>query len=139
LPEGSEDFDELRLLCASKVPLRGFIGIELGLVGTAGAGGFIRLPEILVRVVDASPCHEALLRLLPGSRWIRGRRADERVTSLRPRLPTTAMTIALVARLVEHTRDTSPPRAKLPGSPPVARAPARKRAPVTGPALASPA
>jgi len=114
LPEGSDRFDELRLLCAPKIPLRGFVGIEVGLVGTQGIGGLIHLPELLVRAVDATPCHEALLRLLPGSRWMRGRRADERVTSLRPRLPTVAMTAALVTRLIEHVRDTSPPRAQLP-------------------------
>ena len=30
LPEGSDHFDELRLLCAPRLPLRGFVGIELG-------------------------------------------------------------------------------------------------------------
>jgi hypothetical protein len=114
LPEGSDRFDELRLLCAPKVPLRGFTGIEIGLVGVSGLGGFIYLPEVLVRVVDASPCHEAFVKRLPGVRWMRGRRADERVVCLRPRLPTASMTTALALRLLERATDAAPPRTRLP-------------------------
>jgi hypothetical protein len=109
LPEGGAAFDELRLLCAPKVPLRGFVGIEAGLVAVMGAGGFFYQPEVLVRVIDASPCHEAFRKLRPGARWLRGRRAEERVMSLVPRLPTLAMTAALAARLIEHARDLAPP------------------------------
>ena len=100
LPAGSDQFDELRLLCTPKLPLRGLAGIEVGLVAIGGLGGRIHLPEVLVRVIDSSPAHEAFLALMPGSRWVRGRRADERVASIRPRLPTLAMTIALTSRLL---------------------------------------
>jgi hypothetical protein len=109
LPEGGDTFDELRLLCAPRVPLRGFIGIEVGLVPIAGAGGYFFVPEILVRVIDASPCHDAFRALRPGARWVRGRRAEERVMSVAPRLPNVAMTTALTARLLEQARDTAPP------------------------------
>jgi hypothetical protein len=109
LPDGGDAFDELRLLCAPKVPLRGFVGIEVGLVAVTGTGGFFYLPEVLVRVIDASPCHDAFGKLRPGARWVRGRRAEERVMSLSPRLPTLAMTAALAVRLVEHARDLAPP------------------------------
>ena len=109
LPDGAKAFDELRLLCAPRVPLRGFVGIELGFVAVAGGGGFFRLPEVLVRVIDASPCHDAFRHLRPGARWLRGRRAEERVMSLAPRLPTLAMTTALTLRLIEHARDLAPP------------------------------
>jgi hypothetical protein len=109
LPDGGDAFDELRLLCAPKVPLRGFVGIEVGLVAVTGVGGFFYLPELLVRVIDASPCHEAFRKLRPGARWVRGRRAEERVMSLTPRLPTSAMTAALAVRLIEHARDLAPP------------------------------
>ena len=109
LPDGGSAFDELRLLCAPKVPLRGFVGVEVGLVAVTGGGGLFYLPEILVRVIDASPCHEAFRKLRPGARWVRGRRAEERVTSVAPRLPTLAMTTALAVRLIEHARDLAPP------------------------------
>jgi hypothetical protein len=105
LPLGSSQFDELRLLCAPKVPLRGLAGIEVGLVHVGGLGGSIYLPEVLVRVIDGSPAHEAFLQRMPGSRWVRGRRADERVTSLKPRIPTMAMTTMLVARLLEQATE----------------------------------
>ena len=105
LPEGGNDFDELRLLCAPKLPRRGFVGIEVGVVGVTGLGGAIALPEVLVRVIDASPCHEAFRTRLPRARWVRGRKSDERVTSLSPRLPTLAMTAALAARLIECAVD----------------------------------
>jgi hypothetical protein len=106
LPLGSDQFDELRLLCTPKVPLRGLAGIEVGLLAVGGIGGSIHLPEVLVRVIDGSPAHEAFLALMPGSRWVRGRRADERVTSLRPRLPTLAMTTALTVRLLERAAES---------------------------------
>jgi len=105
LPLGSDQFDELRLLCTPKVPLRGLAGIEVGLVAAGGIGGAIYLPEVLVRVIDGSIAHQAFLELMPGSRWVRGRRADERVASLRPRLPTLAMTTALTARLLEQAAE----------------------------------
>jgi len=105
LPAGSDQFDELRLLCTPKVPLRGLAGIEVGLVAAGGLGGRIHLPEVLVRVIDGSPAHEAFLAMMPGSRWVRGRRADERVASIRPRLPTLAMTIALTTRLLERATE----------------------------------
>jgi len=122
LPDGAEAFDELRLLCAPRVPLRGFVGIEIGFVAVAGAGGFFRLPEVLVRVMDASPCHDAFRHLRPGARWLRGRRAEERVLTLAPRLPTLSMTTALALRLIEHARDLAPPSiARADAPPPVER------------------
>jgi hypothetical protein len=108
LPLGSQQFDELRLLCTPKLPLRGLAGIEVGLVAAGGIGGSIYLPEVLVRVIEGSPAHEAFLARMPGSRWVRGRRADERVTSLRPRLPTLAMTTGLLIRLLEQATDVAP-------------------------------
>jgi hypothetical protein len=109
LPDGGDAFDELRLLCAPRVPLRGFVGIEVGFVAVTGAGGFFRMPEVLVRVIDASPCHDAFRHLRPGARWLRGRRAEERVMTLTPRLPSLAMTTALALRLIEGARDLAPP------------------------------
>jgi hypothetical protein len=97
---GSDQFDEVRLLCVPRRALKGLGGIEIGLLPANGAGGRVDWPEILVRTVDASPCHRALASLLPRRPWTPGRRAHERVTWLRPALPTSAMTVALARRLV---------------------------------------
>src|SRR5258708_4248287 len=148
LPEGSDQFDELRLLTAPKVPLRGFTGIEIGLVGVSGAGGFIYLPEVLVRVVDASPCHEAFVQFLPGLHWIRGRRAvvagvvdaapchescvlflpallgtgarraGEGAAPQNPRLPPWPTPAPLAPPLTEHPPPPPPPRTAPPRPPP---------------------
>jgi hypothetical protein len=117
LPHGGDRFDELRLLCTPKVPLRGFVGIEIGLVAQGGAGGWIYLPEVLVRVIDASPSHDAFRQLQPGARWVRGRRAEERVMTVAPRLPTLAMVTSLALRLVACARDTAPPSVARPAVP----------------------
>jgi len=125
LPDGGDAFDELRLLCAPKVPLRGFVGVEVGLVAVTGLGGFFYLPEVLVRVIDGSPCHEAFRKLRPGAHWLHGRRAEERVLCLLPRLPTLAMAAALAARVVEHAKDLAPPSV----APRAAASPVERRVP----------
>jgi hypothetical protein len=128
LPHGSERFDELRLFVAPRLPRRGFTGIEIGYVIARGIGGSVLLPEVLVRAVDASPCHDAIAALLRGSRWMRGRRPDERVALVRPRLPTVQMTTALARRLAEAARETprstraETPRSALPQAARTARA-----------------
>jgi hypothetical protein len=99
---GADRVDELRLLCRPRAAIDGFIGVEVGVVPTQGAGGRLDCPEILVRAVDASACHGAWKGLLPGWRWTAGRKARERVARIAPRLPTRAMTVALVERLVSQ-------------------------------------
>jgi hypothetical protein len=116
-PDGSQRFDELRLVCSPRLPRRGLSGIEIGYGTVSGGGGFILLPEVLVRVIDGSPCHEAFVALFPRHRWVRGRKADERVAVVRPRLPTIRMTAELAARLVEHARDSGAPKSLRPPAP----------------------
>lgn len=105
LPQGSDTFDELRLLVSPRIPRRGFGAIEVGVAFARGTGGRIALPQVLVRVVDASPCHEALSELLGSARWVRGRKPDERVAIVTPRLPTVAMTASLALGIAEAARD----------------------------------
>lgn len=105
LPQGSDRFDELRLLVVPRLPRRGFGAIEIGMAWARGAGGALALPQVIVRVVDGSPCHEALLRELGQVRWMRGRKPDERVAIVSPRLPTAAQTSALALRIAEAARD----------------------------------
>jgi hypothetical protein len=117
LPDGSDRFDELRLVVSPRLPHRGLAAIEVGYALVQGAGGFIQIPEVLVRVVDGSPCHEAFVGLLRGHRWVRGRKADERVAVVRPRLPTIRMTTALALRLAEHARDAGDAKSVRPKTP----------------------
>lgn len=108
LPSGAPSFDELRLRVTPRTALRGLGAIEVGLVHVEGVGGFLAMPEILVRVGEGTPAETALLALAPGARFTRGRRAGERVASLTPRLPTAAMTASLVARLAAKLGERSP-------------------------------
>jgi hypothetical protein len=110
LPDGSDTFDELRLLCAPRVPLRGFSALEIGLLTLTGMGGSVQCPEILIRVLDGSPCHDALVRVLRGARFVRGRKPEERVVTVRPRLPSAAMTAALALRLLRCAEDSAVPQ-----------------------------
>jgi hypothetical protein len=122
LPYGSDRFDELRLVVAPRLPRRGFSGIEVGFTAAPGMGGYVQTPEVLVRVIDASPCHEAFRRLVPGARWIRGRKADERVAAFRPHLPTVQMATALARRLAQHAREQPPAEPPTSAKPRVAAA-----------------
>jgi hypothetical protein len=105
LPNGSNRFDELRLIVAPRLPRRGFSAIEIGFTAAPGMGGYVQTPEVLLRVIDSSPCHEAFRRLVPGVQWLRGRKADERVAAFRPHLPTVQMATDLARRLAQHARE----------------------------------
>jgi hypothetical protein len=71
--------DELRLLLLPRAAMPGLIGIEIGLAWHPTPVGWVATPEVLVRVLDSSPAAAKLTRLVPGSRSLPGRRADERV------------------------------------------------------------
>jgi hypothetical protein len=92
IPTGSASHDELRLLVVPKRPVPGLVGIEVGVEYRAGTLGFLAVPFVLVRVLDGMPAADALPK---GFLWTRGRAADERVTVLRPRVPTKKLTAVL--------------------------------------------
>jgi hypothetical protein len=100
-PLGQAEPDELRLLVASANMPAGFLAIEVGLEYQAGTGGVVDLPCVIVRVQDDSIAYFALPRTVV---WTRGRTPDERVTVLRPQLPTRAQCNALILELVERFR-----------------------------------
>lgn len=128
LPQGGDRFDELRLLVMPRLPRRGLTAIEVGVVFARGTGGALSVPQVLVRVVDGSPSHEALTQRLGTVSWVRGRKPDERVAILTPQLPTVAMTTALVLRVAEAARDpervAKAPRASSEAQPSIPSAPA---------------
>lgn len=105
LPQGGDRFDELRLLVLPRLPRRGLTAIEVGIAWMGAGGGALALPQVLVRVVEGSPCQEALTEALGPLRWVRGRKPDERVTILSPRLPTAALTASLALRVAEIAND----------------------------------
>ena len=97
--------DELRLLLAPRASLPGFVGVELGLAWSATPVGWTHSPEVLVRVLDATPASARLARCAPGVRAVPGRRADERVVRLTPRTTTRGAVVALARALVEALAD----------------------------------
>lgn len=147
IPTGASVPDELRLLIRPKGSLRGFTSIEIGLGWAHGAGGSIAMPQLLLRVVEASPCHEAVTQRLRRARWIQGRETYERVMVINPALPTEDMVVKLAESLSQVVRKGLPepePKSveKAPPKPakhkPRVRSTNRRREPVRAPQSASP-
>jgi len=101
IPTGSTEADELRLLVRPKGSLRGFTSIEVGLGWAHGAGGSVAMPQLLLRVIEGSPCHEAINQRLRKARWLRGRESYERVMVINPAIPTEDMAVKLAESLVQ--------------------------------------
>jgi hypothetical protein len=97
--------DELRLMVLPRAPMPGLIGIEIGLAWSSTPVGWTGTPEVLLRVLDASPASAKVVRELPGVRRMPGRRDGEQVMSLLPRAPTRASAVALVQALVNALKD----------------------------------
>jgi hypothetical protein len=105
VPDGAGEPDELRLLVQPKDGVTGLVALETGLDAQRGLGGVVGVPFVIVRAREGSPAQLALPR---GVIWARGRRADERVAILSPKLPTLALTVALVERLLAELADQAP-------------------------------
>ena len=117
IPTGEVDADELRLLVVPRLPLRGFTSIEVAMTYAVGWGARVAMPEILVRVVSGSVCDQALASLSRHARITPGRKADERVFTLAPRLPTVAMTAEILLALASRVTDVAAIRSAMPASP----------------------
>jgi hypothetical protein len=128
VPTGAMDPDELRLRVAPRLPLRGFVAIEVGVSYALGFGARVALPEVLVRVTEGSPCEEALRGVREKGRITPGRRADERVIAFSPRLPTVAMTADIVAALALRLAEPARPPGETPTPAPVEAIPRRRGA-----------
>lgn len=100
LPRGSADADELRLTVLPKRALPGLSSFEIAVAPELGPGGWILLPELLVRVRTGSPSHEAAMRLAPHGLARPGRKPDELVLAFAPKLPTAKLTAELCHALL---------------------------------------
>jgi hypothetical protein len=130
LPLGSSEADELRLQVQPRGALAGFQAIEVGADHAVGLGGIVAEPYVMLRVREGSECAALLLGQVA---FQRGRKPEERVAVLRPKLPTVAETLALVGELVELvTSRPAPPQRSAPsssGKAASARKPARAASP----------
>jgi hypothetical protein len=97
----SGELDDLRLSLAPARAVPGLRGLELGLELGERLGGFSARPIVIVRAAEGSECQRALPR---GLTWTRGRSPDERASIIRPKLPTVALSVALLRELAELWR-----------------------------------
>lgn len=109
VPDGDSLPDELRLLVMPRRPLAGLTAIELGLEYQSGFGGAVALPYVLIRALEGSPANSALPRSVV---WSRGRKQEERVAVLRPKLPTRALCLSLLSAVAGSLVDPVPPTKK---------------------------
>jgi hypothetical protein len=109
--------DELRLLVVPRVAIPGLIGLEIGLAWNRTPVCWAAMPEVLARVFEGTSAAAKLAREVPRAHSMPGRRPDERVVRLLPRLPTRSSTIALIrglADLLTDRRTASMPRTSPP-------------------------
>jgi hypothetical protein len=120
--------DELRLRALPHVAVPGVVGIEMGHAWSRTPVGWAPAPEVLVRVLDGSAAAAKIGQALPHARLVPGRRAQERVLSLAPAMPTGRACQALVRRAADLLTDRRVGSDSLPEGAPERRKefPARK-------------
>jgi hypothetical protein len=101
LPQGSSAPDELRLLLQPRGAAPGLIAVEVGVEHAVGLGGLVVEPFLVLRVREGSACAASVAGKLA---FQRGRKSDERVSVLWPKLPTISETLSLVDELLELLR-----------------------------------
>lgn len=108
VPEGSADVDELRLLVVPGQAVRGLRAIELAMTYADGLGGYVAFPEVFVRYQAQTDAEKAALVHAPHGRILRGRRFDERVLVIAPKLPTAHLTTELLVAILAAFSDRGP-------------------------------
>ncbi len=106
-PVGAPEPDEIRLSLLPQHSLRGLVGIEAGVAWIDGSGGSVGIHQLLLRVLENSPCQKAIEQRIRNVRWVRGRDSHERVLVLTPSLPMLSTTATLIRRAVKLTLDTA--------------------------------
>jgi hypothetical protein len=89
-----------------------------------GLGGYIAMPEVLVRCQSKSEADLRAEAHAAYGRVLRGRKMDERVLVLAPKLPTARLTVELLAALAKSFSEG--PKAPS-GEPPESKEGAEKR------------
>jgi hypothetical protein len=102
---GATEADELRLFVLPRAALPGLLGIELGVAWAHAATAWAPRFEAVIRVHEATDAQARLALVAPFARAVTGRRPEERVFVLAPRLPGTGAARALVARLSQELTD----------------------------------
>jgi hypothetical protein len=105
VPTGLGQPDEVRVLVLPREPMPGFGAIEVGFAWGRAATSFFATPEVLVRVEEATAASARMTTLFPEVIPVPGRKPEERVYRLAPRLPTREATAALVESLGRQLRD----------------------------------
>lgn len=114
----SPTYDEIRLRLLPERPLAGLRALE---VGVELGAGVLALPCVVVRVEDDSAAYRALPRHV---HWVRGRQGEERVSLLRPRVPSRQQCFELVLALLAALTGPTKRPARRPGRSVAASAPA---------------
>jgi hypothetical protein len=105
IPTGATSGDELRVLAVPRAPMPGLVGVEVGRAFVRTATSYASLPEVLVRVHDATPASSRMTSLASGITPVPGRRPEERVYRFVPSWPTTTATAVLVESLCQQLVD----------------------------------
>ncbi len=106
VPRGAKSPDEVRLLSQPKLAMPGVVGIELGVAWDFDGGAPAPRYGVLVRVLDGSFAAAKMAAELEGvARPVTGRRPEERVYPLWPRLPLAGAAVGLVDEVSGLLRD----------------------------------
>ncbi len=101
--------DEVRILVLPRAAMPGLVGVEVGLSWSTTPVGWAPAPELLVRVLEGTSAAARLARLTAHRASkvsaVVGRRPDERVVRMTPRVPTVATAAALAQALAEQLAD----------------------------------
>ncbi|NUO47584.1 MAG: hypothetical protein HOV80_01875 [Polyangiaceae bacterium] len=102
LPQSSADADEIRLVAVVPEATQGLRSVEIGCGWAAGPGGYVILPEIVVRFEAGTPCAELASSLEASAKKGPGRKLDERVLVFTPKLPTRRLTVELALAVIDR-------------------------------------
>ena len=106
VPRGAADPDEVRILALPRLAMPGLQGIEVGVAWEKSGSTFVPFYGVLVRVLDGSFAAAKMASHLAGvARPLPGRKPEERVYQLKPRMPYAGAAVELVTELAEQLRD----------------------------------